>query len=496
MISSPATKDGAPHNTSDVSQSDIKELTESFQKLLMNASGDLETLKTFDTMLSNEIERVSNNGSDQEDETPLHNEDSAPITDMKTQNAGWLLSDMESPYFIFEGTPFDIFKEDLLDKSTTYDKKFSNRTVAYYGDHPYSYSGAHHKPRPFQENAYLSEIIAKVRELLPDIAFNSAMVTKYDDPSSHIPFHSDVTTERSIEPGSLLLTVSLGQTRKIEFRRKSPFGPWSTTIDAAHGAAYTMTQASQDIFEHAVHEISQEEFTGPRLSITFRQMYAPPSPPPLTPLRNGFQVHPSRDSVNTRNTPVHTDTHGVPPPKHLIIGDSLAIGLQVPDDNVIICRGGIRPHEVLQLLPGSCDILHPSQYDDIKTVTLIVGTNALNVHKPGGGMPLLDVIEDYEKLFYDLKKLFPNSRIGLFNVLPRAYTCVETCRRIEIFNTIFDEHVSNRLPRVSWIRLFWELLDDWGFLRRDLYGKRGVHLKPKGKALMVKSIRKFQSAFK
>ena len=161
-----------------------------------------------------------------------------------------------------------------------------------------------------------------------------------------------------------------------------------------------------------------------------------------------------------------------------------------------IFKGGITPREVLQLLPGSTDLLHPDDYHNVRTLTLVVGTNALNIKKPGKGMPLLDVVEDYEKLVHDLMSLFPNAKIGLFNVLPRAYTCTETIDRIRLFNTIFDQHVACREQRVSWIKLYWEFLDDWGFLRTDLYGKYGVHLKPKGKSIMARSIRNFQKSFK
>ena len=105
---------------------------------------------------------------------------------------------------------------------------------------------------------------------------------------------------------------------------------------------------------------------------------------------------------------------------------------------------------------------------------MIVGTNALNVRKPGQGMDLLDVVEDYEKLIHDIKKLFPNARVGLYNVLPRAHTCMETVHRIQLFNDFFDNHVVNRLKNVVWIRHFWEFLDERGFLRNDLYGKLGI----------------------
>ena len=79
------------------------------------------------------------------------------------------------------------------------------------------------------------------------------------------------------------------------------------------------------------------------------------------------------------------------------------------------------PADLLQLLPSSTDILHPDNYDNIRSVTVIVGTNSLNVNRPGQGMPLLQVVSDYEKLIRDLMTLFPNARVGLYNVLPRVY---------------------------------------------------------------------------
>ena len=168
--------------------------------------------------------------------------------------------------------------------------------------------------------------------------------------------------------------------------------------------------------------------------------------------------------------------------------------MRVPG-SISICRGGIGPGELLQLLPNSTDILHPDQYDDIRSVTVIVGTNALNVKRAGQGMDFLDVVEDYEKLIHDLKKLFPNARIGMYNVIPRAYTCMETVIRIQLFNNIFENHVVNRLKGVFWIKQYWEFLDDRGFLRTDLYGRLGIHLKGKGKGLMAKCIKNFQKSY-
>ena len=113
-------------------------------------------------------------------------------------------------------------------------------------------------------------------------------------------------------------------------------------------------------------------------------------------------------------------------------------GLNV-SGSICIYRGGIRPHETLSLLPSSIDILHPNNYSNISSVTVVVGTNALNVNRPNAGMPLLDVVEDYEKLIHDLRKLFSRARLGLYNILPRAFRCHETRERIQIFKIFVHE---------------------------------------------------------
>ena len=159
-----------------------------------------------------------------------------------------------------------------------------------------------------------------------------------------------------------------------------------------------------------------------------------------------------------------------------------------------VCKGGISPDDVMQVLSNSTDILHPDKYKDIRTVTLIVGTNALSVNSPNTGKPLLGVIKDYEKLIVDLTETFPNATLGLYNVLPRAYKCLETRQRIEMFNNIFDAHIVPRLCNVYWIRHYYDFLDDFRQMRHDLFGRLGIHLKPKGKAMMARVIKNFQNS--
>ena len=152
--------------------------------------------------------------------------------------------------------------------------------------------------------------------------------------------------------------------------------------------------------------------------------------------------------------------------QNVIIGDSLVKGLNVKN-SIHICQGGIHPNQVLQLLPTSSDVLPPECYNEVKTLTLIVGTNALNVTDNILPIPLLEVIKDYEKLIYELRSLFPNARIGLFNIIPRAYSCRETYHRIDVFNSLLSGHVANIIPNVYWIRLYWEFVDKSWYLRHE-----------------------------
>ena len=128
--------------------------------------------------------------------------------------------------------------------------------------------------------------------------------------------------------------------------------------------------------------------------------------------------------------------------ENVIIGDSLVKGLDVPN-TLHLCKGGIHPKEVLtHIIPIPKDVLPPESYSHVKTLTLIVGTNALNVdsYEP---TPLLDVIKNYENLVRELRSMFPNAQIALFNVIPRMYTTKETLHRIEIFNTFVSAHIAH-----------------------------------------------------
>ncbi len=366
--------------------------------------------------------------------------------------------------------------------------------------------------------------VSKVMETINsshDMNLNSCLIVRYSTDDQALTLHQD--NEAIIDNSHPIVITTIGSSRTLEFwdSKSDSSGTLIKQLTPNEGDLVIMGVGCQEKLWHRVlrKNVSPSEKGSIRYAISFRRITpsapAPkdkdpktstPKPAVVRTLTNGFKVHESRalgsasvasttqEHVSPSSLSSQCDNNEDSGPKHLLLGDSLVKGLKV-SGSVNICKGGIRPDEVLPLLTGSTDVISPDQYDGVKTVTLIVGTNALNIPRPGTGMPLLDVIEDYEKLVYDLKKLFPNARLGLFNVIPRVYTCEETKHRIKLFNNIFDNHVVSRIKNVCWIRLYWEFLDERGYLRDDLYGKLGIHLKGKGKALMAKSIKCFQRAY-
>ncbi|MCP4263862.1 MAG: alpha-ketoglutarate-dependent dioxygenase AlkB [Planctomycetes bacterium] len=159
-------------------------------------------------------------------------------------------------------------------------------------------SWGYHSARDIQENTYLTNIVEELQQLLPDYKFNSVMVTKYDSPESYIPPHSD--DEECIVTDSHIITVSLGDTREIVFRRKPPCDYSREVLVATHGSVYSMSRESQEYWDHSVPKVKSEEYGGIRLSLTFRLLRQPGlkarsshgnvDPPPST------QTSPSLDS--------------------------------------------------------------------------------------------------------------------------------------------------------------------------------------------------------
>ena len=170
---------------------------------------------------------------------------------------------------------FKKFEFNRLNSELTFEDTFSNRKVAYFGEFPYKYTGGYHRAKQIPSDSYLAEILVAVQDFCKDhnlnySDFNSCMVTKYDTHDTCIPPHSD--NESSIVEGSNILTVSIGGTRNIVFRRRPPGAYHEEKLTVKHGQCYLMSRKSQDAWDHAVPKIDAADFDGPRISITFRKL--------------------------------------------------------------------------------------------------------------------------------------------------------------------------------------------------------------------------------
>ena len=172
------------------------------------------------------------------------------------------------PFSKLDGIPFQLFNAILLDKSTNCYVNIGSRSAAYYGDYPYSYSGITHPACSFGENKYLLHIVSYIQVVLPDFKFNSAMVHKYIDGKCTMPLHSD--DEECIEGGSEIVTISLGDTRNMEFRNKHTDSV--ENVPMMHGEVLVMSKTSQKHFKHGISASLSNDL---RLSITLRLMRKP-----------------------------------------------------------------------------------------------------------------------------------------------------------------------------------------------------------------------------
>ena len=549
-----------------------EDLVASFQNLVLNTtrSGNHQCLELYRTIIDNEIERLST--ASESESTPLSNHDFSGIslTTAETTELDNLVLDF--PLYVNS----DYVKDNNLhsDIAECYNGLHGNAKYAWLSstdDKQYKFGGKSYKSKDMNAFPAINNLRQKINSDFK-IELDACLVIRYKDGSKGLSLHQD--NEEILDPDYPILSLSIGQTRDIEFwdSGTESQGKLIKKCELVEGTLVAMLPGCQKRLWHKVPRAKSSPGKGAsslRYALSFRKLrsvstvqevtserpapiitssseecsvledksdaFSPTTPSPcsnhlvqeyftstpnnmgaqLKPLQNGFPVHPDRIPcrIEQESTEVVVpDLNNCPeivpeevpppptitsPPEHLILGDSMAKGLQLPRDNtVVICKGGIHPKDVMQLLPASTDVLSPDQYNAVRSVTLIVGTNALNVKQNAdSGIPIMDVICDYEKLIYELTRIFPNARVGLYNVLPRAYNTIETLHRIEMFNELFCNHVVKHFSNVFWIKQYWDFIDCYGYLRYDLYGRDGVHLKRKGKLLMAKAILNFQEAY-
>ena len=111
--------------------------------------------------------------------------------------------------------------------------------------------------------------------LFPFIKFNSALINYYPNYSSWLALHSD--DEDEIDNDSYIITISLGQTRRLVFstRQHPPISICNVVVK--HRSLVVFSKASQHCFKHGIlpfvkgHNVDNFKDFG-RVSITLRLM--------------------------------------------------------------------------------------------------------------------------------------------------------------------------------------------------------------------------------
>jgi alkylated DNA repair dioxygenase AlkB len=141
----------------------------------------------------------------------------------------------------------------------------TDRKVAWYAEKPfiYRYSGQSKIALPFSPT--LLDIKSRV-EKLTGSAYDACLLNYYHNGSEGMGWHSD--NEKSISPNSSIASVSLGVTRKFQFKHKIQGLKLDLILDS--GSVLDMREETQEFWLHALPK--SKKIAGARINLTFRKM--------------------------------------------------------------------------------------------------------------------------------------------------------------------------------------------------------------------------------
>ena len=141
----------------------------------------------------------------------------------------------------------------------------TDRKVAWYAEKPfiYRYSGQSKIALPFSPT--LLDIKSRV-EKLTGSEYDACLLNYYHNGSEGMGWHSD--NEKSISPNSSIASVSLGVTRKFQFKHKTQGLKLDLILDS--GSVLDMREETQEFWLHALPK--SKKIAGARINLTFRKM--------------------------------------------------------------------------------------------------------------------------------------------------------------------------------------------------------------------------------
>ena len=141
----------------------------------------------------------------------------------------------------------------------------TDRKVAWYAEKPfiYRYSGQSKIALPFSPT--LLDIKSRV-EKLTGSEYDACLLNYYHNGSEGMGWHSD--NEKSIRPNSSIASVSLGVSRKFQFKHKTNGLKFDLILDS--GSVLDMRGETQEFWLHALPK--SKKVVGTRINLTFRKM--------------------------------------------------------------------------------------------------------------------------------------------------------------------------------------------------------------------------------
>ncbi|MEP6676820.1 MAG: alpha-ketoglutarate-dependent dioxygenase AlkB [Ferruginibacter sp.] len=141
----------------------------------------------------------------------------------------------------------------------------TKRKVAWYADHPFSYTYSNTTKYALPWTAALLQLKQLAEKLTADI-FNSCLLNLYHDGSEGMAWHSD--DEKELAPHASVASFSLGAERKFSFRHKKTKETVSLILE--NGSLLNMKGATQINWLHRLPPTAK--IKGARINLTFRRM--------------------------------------------------------------------------------------------------------------------------------------------------------------------------------------------------------------------------------
>jgi len=172
---------------------------------------------------------------------------------------------------VIEPAAADVFLQKLLeeiawqnDQAIIFGKKITTkRKVAWYSDHPYSYTYSNTTRTALLWTPLLLEL-KNIAQTETGETYNSCLLNLYHDGSEGVGWHSD--GEKELKENGAIASFSFGAERKFSFKHKQSKQRLSLVLD--HGSLLVMKGTTQ---KHWLHSLPTTKSTDkPRVNLTFR----------------------------------------------------------------------------------------------------------------------------------------------------------------------------------------------------------------------------------